>query len=85
MFLQLSFLGSATFLRSDACFRCYCQALSVVRQRNTMQRSRFRRVSAPPVRSEIRLIGNRMMRVLLGKMAVLLVVVHILGADTFFP
>jgi hypothetical protein len=50
-----------------------------------MQRFPSQPSVAQPVRSEIRLVGNRMMRVLLGTVAVLLVVLHILRADTFFP
>jgi DNA-binding transcriptional LysR family regulator len=37
------------------------------------------------LRSEVRLVGGRKMRVLLGEVVVLIVVLHILGADTFFP
>jgi hypothetical protein len=37
------------------------------------------------LRSEIRLVGSRKMRVLLGEVVVLIVMLHILGADTFFP
>src|SRR5215831_1863128 len=34
---------------------------------------------------EIRLIGGRKTRVLVGEVVVLIVVLHILGADTFIP
>src|SRR6516164_3016080 len=54
--------------------------------------SRRSPISAPgekPVRgrlrSEIRLVGSGKVRVLLGEVVVLVVVLHILGADTFVP
>jgi hypothetical protein len=36
-------------------------------------------------RSEVRLIGGRKMRVLVGEVVVLIIVLHILGADAFIP